>query len=80
VNGPEQQIHRGSITRGSSGTLKRSVVAGCIAAIISGFAYSPDNDRYRYNYLDCPGITERLKKAADREAARSIDDPCERSR
>jgi hypothetical protein len=75
VNGPEQQIHSGSaIRRGSIATLKRSVVAGCIAAIISGCASSPDNDILspytepgRSNYLDCPGITERLTKAADRE-------------
>jgi hypothetical protein len=41
---------------------------------MSGCASSPDNDILspyaepgRYNYLDCPGITERLTKAADRE-------------
>jgi hypothetical protein len=75
VNGAEQQIHRGSaIKRGSIGTLKRSVIAACIAAIMSGYAFSPDNDILslytepgRYSYLDCLSITERLTKAADRE-------------
>ena len=75
MNGAEQQFHRGSaITRGSIGILKRSVVAACIATVMSGCAPSQDNDILslytepgRYNYLDCPSITERLTKAADRE-------------
>jgi hypothetical protein len=52
----------------------RSFAAGCLAALTGGCASSPDIEVLspyaapgKYDFLDCPGIAQRLKTASDRE-------------
>jgi hypothetical protein len=49
-------------------------VAVCVAALTSGCASSPDIEALspyaapgKYDFLDCPGIAQRLKTTSDRE-------------
>jgi hypothetical protein len=53
------------LTLGNMRALRRGVAAACIAAIMSGYASSPNDDTYslyaepeRYDFLDCPSIVE----------------------
>ena len=50
----------------------RKLAAVCVAAVVSGCApdteiLSPYAAPGKYDFLDCPGIAQRMKSASDRE-------------
>jgi hypothetical protein len=70
-----KQPHGPSMTLGNIRKLGvGAVAAACVAAAMSGCAFSPDADILspyaapgKYDFLDCPSIAQRLKTASARE-------------